>query len=339
VKPIIPDFITSQIQIPNYIQNWATDHRADILAKYPESAADVQYVYSEKNGEGWLDYEIIGKARYTWNKSEPRGPFYPVDFGSDERIVSDVRIPQWARDAIEKHKTEFLAEHSDSAFDIHYKFSYNNQGDGVIEYRITSSNGHIWGKTNPWIWSSSKNLTTNYSGDKFYWPSKKQQDLNQYAWEERMKDPVFKSIEAVVYQLGLDFDYDWNNFSGNDKGRVRYENPNTIKAVCDGFADEATKRLLNNKYINYVEKWSYPGHHAWNVLVLKDGRRLYCDSTWYEGNNVKDGIVPYGCSQEPSQLTFDANEFNSFGYSTTPNGGYLKIHNNWPGVTFEVFKK
>ncbi|MFP3042728.1 hypothetical protein LQZ19_13000 [Treponema primitia] len=146
-----------------------------------------------------------------------------------------------------------------------------------------------------------------------------------------MKDPAFAAIEAVIYQIGLDFDYDWNNYSGNPYGRVSYENPNTTKGVCSDFAAETVKRLEGNEYISSIESWSGKSH-AWNVFVLKDGRRLYCDTTWYEGNNVKNRKVPYGCQQDPSQLTFDEEEFNSHGFCTVPGGGYLKIHNNWPAA-------
>jgi hypothetical protein len=277
--------------------------------------------------------------------------FLPMSLFADESKEQDIPYYITAKDGIyimdryvktmkDKHD-ELVNNNAGKLEDVTFIFYYNTDGNPECLYTIVDANGYRWNAQNKkWtlLTSGTKSPVTNYSGDKFYWPSLEQRDKNKIAWMKRMNDPAFKSIEAVVYQLGLDFDYDWNSFSGNNYGRVRYESPNTTHAVCEGFADELTKRLRGNQFIDHIEKWSYPGHHAWNVLVLKDGRRLYCDATWYEGNRVKNGIVPYGCEQEPEQLTFDADEFNSHGFCTTPSGGLLKIHGNWPGVEMEIVR-
>ncbi|GHV33204.1 hypothetical protein AGMMS4952_24840 [Spirochaetia bacterium] len=241
-------------------------------------------------------------------------------------------IPQWVVDFVREERNSILSSPYWPTSDVRFQFFYNASGDAVVTYDV-KRNG-TWEK----FGQLTNRLSTMYSGDEFYWPTIRQQDLNKLAWLDRMEDPAFKSIEAVVYQIGLDFDYDWNNYAGNTYGVVTYENPTTTKAVCSGFTSETTTRLLANEYVDYIERWT-GGNHAWNVIILKDGRRLYCDSTWYEGNRVRNGVVPYGCAQEVSQLTFDADEFNSFGYSTAPDGGYLKIHCDWPGATFIEYRR
>ena len=73
------------------------------------------------------------------------------------------------------------------------------------------------------------------------------------------------------------------------------------------------------------------GDHAWNVIILKDGRKLYCDATWYQGNSIDDeGYVVDIPAQNPVDLTFDIDEFNSLGGAiNTATGKLLAVHFAW----------
>jgi hypothetical protein len=230
-----------------------------------------------------------------------------------QTIVSDEYIPNYIREYVAKQGRK-----------IEYRFSYKKNGDALLSYGMFGD--YI-------VWNQSKTLSTNYAGDKFYWMSLKQEAINEQNWKSRMEDPIFAEIEAIIYQIGVDMDYDWASFNGR---KYRYENPNTIKGVCSDFTYETINRLSKHPLLESIELWS-SNSHAWNVLNLKDGRKLYCDTTWYEGNNVKNGVVLAGCMQVPYNLTFDEAEFNSQGFCTKPGGGYLKIHNDWPTASWIKF--
>jgi hypothetical protein len=113
---------------------------------------------------------------------------------------------------------------------------------------------------------------------------------------------------------------------------VKYRVPTVKKTVCEGYADAVSQAFNNHPLVARVETWSSAiGNHAWNVIVLKDGRELYCDTTWYDGNSVDDeGYVVHVPVQDPVNLTFDKNEFNSQGGAiNTATGKALAVHFGW----------
>ena len=149
----------------------------------------------------------------------------------------------------------------------------------------------------------------------------------EYRMEQRRKDPVFRAIEADVYKVAEEYDYD---FGAAYNRKVKYRDANVKKAVCNGYADAVVDLLKDNQYVAKVEKWS-SATHAWNVIDLKDGRKIYCDATWYDSNTVDaDGYVNHVPVRNPVDLTFDEAEFNSLGgAANTATGNLLAVHFGW----------
>ncbi|MDR3334090.1 MAG: hypothetical protein LBT13_04255 [Treponema sp.] len=239
-------------------------------------------------------------------------------------------VPKYALETAEQYKTEFLLEQSESASDLQYRFFYNEEGEACLEYTVTPKERYTWDKPT-WIgytWGNSEgsigNNETNYTF------TKKIADEAQYRIEERRKDPVFREIEKVVLQIATEYDYDFYSAYGRT---VKYRDVHVKKAVCEGYSDAVSQSFRNHPLVANVETWS--GHnHAWNVIVLKDGRRLYCDTTWYDGNSVDDeGYVVHVPGQNPVDLTFDINEFNSLGGAIDKTTGkLLAVHFAWNNI-------
>ena len=239
-------------------------------------------------------------------------------------------IPQYAIEEAERYKTNFLRENSVSASDLQFRFFYNNRGEACLEYTVTPRGRYTW-PTPTWIgytWGNSNgSIGVN---DIYYTLTKKMSDEAQYRMEERRKDPVFREIEAVVLRLATEYDYDFQSAYGI---AVKYRRPNVKKAVCEGYSDAVEAAFKNHPLIASVETWSSTiGNHAWNVLVLKDGRRLYCDATWYDGNSIdSEGYVVDIPVQDPVNLTFDRDEFNSLGGAVNnATGRLIAVRFAWP---------
>jgi hypothetical protein len=252
--------------------------------------------------------------------SEPATSTIPIPAGY---------IPKYALEEAEQHRTDFLREHSESASELTYRFFYNEEGKACLEYTVTPKGRYTW-STPVWIGYTWGNSSGSIGNDEIrYTITKKKKDEAQYRIEERRKDPVFKEIEKVVLQIATEYDYD---YYGAYRKTVKYRDPNVKKAVCDGYADATVRALRNHPLVSTVEKWtSSIGGHAWNVIVLKDGRRLYCDATWYDSNGVDDeGYVIHIPAQNPVDLTFDKNEFNTGGGAiNTATGKLLAVHFAW----------
>jgi hypothetical protein len=237
-------------------------------------------------------------------------------------------IPQYAIDEAERFKSNFLRENSESASDLRYRFFYNADGNACLEYTVVPKGGYIWSRTTwlGYMWgggSGSIGMAIPYT------LSKKNADEAQYRIEQRRRDPAFREIERIVLQIANEFDYDFETAFGI---RAKHRNPQIKKAVCDGYSDAITRAFANHQYVASIEKWmSDTGNHAWNVLNLRDGRKLYCDATWYDGNTIDDeGYVVTIPKQDPVNLTFDINEFNSQGGAIeNATGRLLQTHFSW----------
>lgn len=244
--------------------------------------------------------------------------------------ISDGNIPKYAIEEAERYKKKFLLQHSESASDLQYHFFYNEEGEACLEYTVTPKGGYTW--SNPtWIGYQWGNISGYIGNNKInYILTKKRADEAQSRLEERRKYPVFREIERVVLQIATEYDYD---FYGAYRRIVKYRDVNVKKAVCDGYADAVLGAFINHPLVAKVEKWS--GHnHAWNVIVLKDGRRLYCDTTWYDSNVIDDeGYVVHIPKQNPVDLTFDIDEFNNLGGAIDKaSGKLLAVHFAWSNI-------
>jgi len=243
--------------------------------------------------------------------------------------MPDNYIPAYAKEDAERFRKEFLQNYSQAAFDLKYRFFYDQEGQACLEYTVLPKGGYRW-ETATWIgftwgnsWGSIGNNTIRYT------QTKKMADEAQYRIEGRRKDPVFNEIEKVVLEIATEYDYDFQSAYGI---RVKYRRPNVKKGVCDSYSDAVTAAFGRHPLAASVEKWSSTiGNHAWNVINLKDGRKLYCDATWYDGNSIdNDGYVVDIPEQSPVNLTFDIAEFNSLGGAiNSATGKLLAVHFAW----------
>jgi hypothetical protein len=241
----------------------------------------------------------------------------------------EVYIPQYALEEAERFKADFLNQNAAAASDLAYRFFYNEQGEACLEYTVTPKGRYTWSKPT-WIgrtWGTIKGSIAK--GNSNYTMTKQKKDEADYRMEERRKDRAFHEIEQEVLRIAVEYDYDFYAAYGTS---VQYRNPNVKKAVCEGYAAAVARTLQNHRLARDVETWtSARGNHAWNVIVLQDRRKLYCDATWYDGNTVDDeGYVVHEPARNPVDLTFDMAEFNSLGGAVdTSSGRLLAVHFAW----------
>jgi len=239
-------------------------------------------------------------------------------------------FPQYAIEAAEQYKKDFLAKYSQSASDLHYRFFYNSKGEACLEFTVVAKGRYTW-PTPKWIGYTWPNLTGSIGNKKINFTiTKKKHDLADYRMEQRRRDSLFREIEKVVFQIATEYDYDFGSAYGK---KVKYRNPNIKKSVCGGYSDAISTAFEGHPYVSHVEKWSSKiGNHAWNVIVLNDGRKIYCDVTWYDGNSIdKDGYVVSIPDQDPVNLTFEMNEFIHLGGAINKaTGKLLNVHFGWP---------
>ncbi|MDR0473516.1 MAG: hypothetical protein LBH43_07600 [Treponema sp.] len=238
-------------------------------------------------------------------------------------------VPQYAVEEAKRYKTDFMHKNSKAASDLQYRFFYNDEGNACLEFTVSAKHGYTW-PAPAWVGYTWGNTNGSIGNGKIrYALTKKLSDEAQYRMDQRRKDRTFREIEKVVLHIAGEYQYDWESAYGI---HVKYRNPKVKKAVCDGYSNAVTEKLVKHPLAAKVEKWaSAVGNHAWNVLILKDGRRLYCDSTWYQGNSIDDeGYAVDIPVQNPVDLTFDINEFNSLGGAiNTATGRLLAVHFAW----------
>jgi len=239
-------------------------------------------------------------------------------------------IPGYAVKEAWQFKKEFLQKHSKAASDLKHRFFYDEKDNACLEFTVTPKAGYIYEKPT-WVGVTWGNINgTIGHGEINYRITKKLSDKAQYLMKERRKDFVFAEIEKVILQIAKEYQYDFKSAYGIS---VKYRKPNIKKAVCGGYADAVSEKLKNNSLVAKVECWSSAqGNHAWNVIILKNKqRRLYCDATWYQGNNIDDeGYVVDIPKQNPVDLTFDIDEFNNLGGAiNTATGKLVEVHFAW----------
>jgi len=238
-------------------------------------------------------------------------------------------IPQYAIAYAEQFKTRFLRENSQAASELLYRFFYNNNGEACLEFTVTPRGRYTW-PTPTWVgYTWGNTFGTIGLSQIHYTQTKKLIDEADYRMEERRRDPAFREIERIVLQIANEYDYDFPSVGIN----ARYRKPNIKRAVCEGYSNAIADAFRNHNLVSRVETWSsVTGNHAWNVIVLNDGRKIYCDATWYDGNKIDDeGYVVNTPDQNPVNLTFDINEFNSLGGAVNrATGRLLQVHFAWP---------
>jgi hypothetical protein len=155
----------------------------------------------------------------------------------------------------------------------------------------------------------------------------------RFRWElkkesERLyrTDPAYRAVIDAAKQMCGGIEYDWANFSGY-RGAAVKRTPGLLYYVCDGYADAAMQKLLSISYVKTVEKWSLPGIHAWNNVILNDGRRLYVDVTWFDNEHINEetGRIYETEDYDWENITFNKNLFE---YSQVGYGSKLFVHAN-----------
>ena len=147
-------------------------------------------------------------------------------------------------------------------------------------------------------------------------------DFTQLVEHLLRHDPMFAEIIEFAMQLSYEIEYDWENYSGYT-GTV-IPTPDKTYAVCDGYAKEVTERALGLSSVAAVERWTAP-NHAWNVLELIDGRRLFFDLTWFDNEHINEetGAIYQTDDYGWANITFFEELFH---YSNISYGSGLFLH-------------
>jgi hypothetical protein len=153
----------------------------------------------------------------------------------------------------------------------------------------------------------------------------------RFRWElkkesERLynTDPAYRAVIDAAKQMCRDIEYDWAGFSGY-RGAAVKRTPGLVYYKCDGYADTALQKLLSIRYVKKVEKWSLPGVHAWNNVILNDGRRLYVDVTWFDNEHINEET---GTIYETEDYDWENITFNKdlFEHSQVGYGSRIFVH-------------
>jgi len=239
-------------------------------------------------------------------------------------------VPSYAKEFAQEMKRKYPERY------IGLKFYYDEEENGVAEVLIEGEERiyHEGRKTtivsvDDWkpkqTWKKVGGVIGN--GEIEYTLTRKRADEADQRMEQRRRDTVFAEIEKVIFQIATEYKYDYEKAYGRE---VKYRNPNTKKAVCDGYASAVIEAFKNNPLVEKVEKWT-GGNHAWSVIILKDGRKIYCDATWYQRQGIdSEGYVIDAIYKTPMDLTFDVEEFNTLGGAIDESTGeILKVHFAW----------
>jgi len=204
----------------------------------------------------------------------PNIPYYGVNIGI---------FPPKARDWIERTFTSDIMEnpnYTDLEFIV--KWSENNNSISAEAYHTNKAGESIrfkWGNYN-----GSSSIFTTYGEYAVYQTLKYKYEYKLYVDEQLKKDPVFAEIIKFAKKLSDEIEYDWGSFSGYTGAAVK-PTPGKKLAVCDGYANEVMEKALQINSVLSVERWTSTGH-AWNVLNLADGRKLYFDLTWFDNEHI-----------------------------------------------------
>jgi len=129
-------------------------------------------------------------------------------------------------------------------------------------------------------------------------------------------------VDIIEREVVTKLQYDWDSYYKRTT-RSYQESVNAGVGVCDVYAQRVVETLTEIGYA--VEKWSSSrGNHAWNHVILPDGRILYIDATWYDNcydnhptNRSYDGYDPW-------YITYNKEVFEH-GFN-----GTINMHGAWP---------
>ncbi|MCL2805400.1 MAG: transglutaminase-like domain-containing protein [Treponema sp.] len=128
-------------------------------------------------------------------------------------------------------------------------------------------------------------------------------------------------IDILEEEVITKLQYDWASYLSG-----RYPSyQDAVRAglgVCDVYARLTREVLTRAGY--RVEMWSSSsGNHAWNHVILSNGRTLYIDATWYDNNYDNHPTQHSPDSYSPWYITYDKNLFER-GLK-----GTIRMHGAW----------
>lgn len=189
------------------------------------------------------------------------------------------------------------------------------------DYKISVSVSNNY-RTTSWFYGDSVSLV------KIYGKHAKYQSLKyKYRTEEKVNwllnnDAAYREIIELSKFICEAIQYDWGNFE-TYKGLFSPSHGKRL-AVCDGYANEVGNEFLKLPCVKSVEKWT-GANHAWNVVNLIDGRKLYVDLCWFDNEtlNEETGEIEEKDDYNWLNVTYDYTEFK---YSNVGYGGRRFCH-------------
>jgi hypothetical protein len=202
--------------------------------------------------------------------------------------------------------------------------------DGRIEYTLRYSvdqRTRIYTTDSVNILNGPKNTTVAYFGP-LGGPNENltafdAQRLIDQCKEWYLNDPDYRRIVDIVEsEVVTKLQYDWDSFL-NRRTRSYQESLALGLGVCDVYARLTRDVLTRAGY--RVEMWSSSvGNHAWNHVILPDGRIIYIDATWYDNCYDNHPTQRSPDSYSPWYITFDKNLFER------GLRGTIRMHGAWP---------
>jgi hypothetical protein len=160
--------------------------------------------------------------------------------------------------------------HPDGYFEDVY---YNSEGYKVLDvyykggtHVITTSEGH--GESEGWI-------SQGVSGGYVYAPNKIWDEFCVHWNNIYNTDKEFKRLVDMCKTIANESQYDWDYWY---KGLTHDINRGFI---CDDYATLVKKTLAKQGYDVKIVS-SSKANHAWNEVILPDGRKVYVDVTWFD---------------------------------------------------------
>jgi len=137
------------------------------------------------------------------------------------------------------------------------------------------------------------------------------------------KDADYRKIVDIVEREVVNkLKYDWDSFY-NKKTRSYQDSINAGIGVCDVYAQRVKEVLAGIGYT--AEKWSSSkGNHAWNHVILPNGKIIYIDATWYDSAYENHPTSRHYDDYDPWYITYNKDVFEH-GFNKTIN-----MHGAWP---------
>jgi len=185
--------------------------------------------------------------------------------------------------------------------------SYDNNGVPQLTYTATLSDG--------WHWDDGSTVTTEtwkffvYNGTNI-----ENEDIGEYTGKQLYNtDKRYRQIIDIAMKLCEEIEYNWSDFSGYD-GAVPQLDATKRHEVCDGYSKIAKSEFINLECVDKVLICSGE-NHAWNMLVLDDGRKLYLDLTWFDNETIDSatGRIKQLDDYDWANITFDEETFKYSG--------------------------